>query len=97
MMRPHMAHIHNTMIKKRLADEAADTKSSIRKYRDLVEKARASGYDDDAIIIELESEKDRIRKDIQCGDSLYLKGVENAQTACLASIDEIIKELKGEN
>lgn len=96
-MRPHLAYIQNTLIKKHLAEKAADQSTSYRKYMSNVEKARKLGFHDSEIIKELESEAERIRKDIRAGDSLFLQGVANAQKACIDSIALIISELKGEN
>lgn len=95
-MRPHMAHFQNTLIKKKLAEKAGERDEARTKYMASVEKARAAGYTNEAIAEELATERERIRKDIRIGDSLFLKGVENAQRACIATIDEIISELKGE-
>lgn len=91
-----MAHIQNTLIKKQLAEDAKDISGPQEKYKKLVAQARDAGYSDLAIMNELQKERDRIKKDIRCGDSMFLKGVENAQAACLVAIDKIIDELKGE-
>lgn len=95
-MRPHLAHLQNTMIKKQLAVDALDTDKPMKRFRDLVARARAAGYDGVAIITELQAERFRIKTDIRCGDSLFLKGIENAQSACIVAIDKIISEIKGE-
>lgn len=93
-MRPHMAHLHNTFIKRRLAEDAA--KTSIDKYEALVEKARRGGFSDEEIIAELEAEKIRVQSDLRMGDANFLQGVRNAQRSCLASIDFVISQLKGD-
>lgn len=92
-----MAHIQNTLAKKQLVQEALDIQAPLKKYRELVAGAKARGFDNEAIAAELEDERARITHDIRCGDSLFLKGVENAQSACIVAIDKILSELKGEN
>lgn len=96
-MKPHMAHIQNTLIKKRLSEEAKDEKSTYAKYRELADKALANGYPKEAIIDELESEMAEIQLDVRNGDHLFQVGVSNAKQACLNAIRTVISELKGES
>lgn len=96
-MKPHLAHIQNTLIKKQLAVEAGDRPTTYRKYWDMIKKEREKGTPDVIIIAELEGERARILKDQREGnDPLFQQGVHNAKVACLSSIELIISELKGE-
>ncbi len=94
-MKPHMAHINNTLVRKKLATDARNVEPSLETYRRLVRKARAAGYSASGIIAELEAEKHRVLMDIRAGDAIFLEGVRNAQNACIVAIDTIISELKG--
>lgn len=96
-MRPHMQHLAHTMVRKQMAAEAGNKQSSYSKYRKLVLTAKEMGFSNDQIIEELELEKNRIKKDIRVGDSIFQQGVANSQNACMVSIALIISELKGEN
>ena len=96
-MKPHLAHINNTIIKKQLADDAKNTKTSYAKYRAKIDKALANGYPKQAIIDELEHEVQDIMLDERDGDPIFKQGVHNAKVACISSIRTIIAELKGEN
>lgn len=95
-MRPHLAHMNNTLIRKQLANEAGNKQSAYSKYRKIVAEAREMGFDNEHIILELEAEKARIKQDIRVGDSIHMQGVANAQNACMVSIALVISELKGE-
>lgn len=99
-MRPHMAHIQNTLIKKKLAEDASNQETSYKKYMKLVTKARNLGHSVYEIISELENEKNVIEKmnhDNHEGDPIFQQGVRNAKTSCINAINIIIEELKGEN
>lgn len=92
-MRPHLAHINNMLIKKKLAEEAKESKTSYAKYSKLVEKARNEGHEDDEIIEELEREKERIINDYREGDPIFQSGLINAKAACLNSLELVISEI----
>lgn len=93
-MRPHMAHIQNTMIKKKLAEKAKEP--SYDQYRRMVDAAFAAGWDKERILMELEAEKQRIQEDKREGDPIFQQGLQNAKASCVASIEILISELKGE-
>lgn len=94
-MRPHMAHIQNTLIKKQLSEEAGNHKTSYRKYKRLVDSAISQGYDEGQIILELEVEKQRIKNDVkESDDPFFIQGVKAAQRSCEMAINLIINELK---
>lgn len=90
-MKPHMAHINNTMIRKQLVEKAKE--SPYDNYKKKVDEALSLGFPKDKIIIELENEIQRIKKDIRAGDSLHMQGVLNAQNACMDAIYVLITEL----
>lgn len=92
-MKPHMAHIANTVARQQAAEKALD--SPYARYWALVEKARASGYDDELIIEELEAEAERVRYDEREGDRIFQKGLDNSKVSCLAALMSIIAEIKG--
>lgn len=97
-MKPHLAHIQNTIIKKQLSEDAKNTKTSYAKYRMRVEHAIRAGHPKEDIILELECEISRIMDDQrESNDPLFQQGVHNAKVACISSIRTIIAELKGEN
>ncbi len=96
-MKPHMAHIHNTMIKKKLAKDAGDVSTTIAGYRAKIAKAQAFGFPAADIIEELRLERESISKDIRAGEAIFLQGVVNAKRACIAAIDQLISELKGDD
>jgi len=97
-LKPHLAHIQNTLVKKQLAEEAADRNTSYRRYMHMIEAARRNGYSEERIVAELEAEKERILKDQREGDDpLFQQGVHNAKVACLSSIELILSELKGDD
>lgn len=95
-MRPHMAHLQNTLIRKQLMNEAGNKQSSYSRYRALVTRAREQGFTDEQIIHELLIEKERIKRDIRIGDSIFQQGVANSQNACMVSITLVISEIKGD-
>lgn len=95
-MKPHMAHIAETMIRKELAVEAKNPKTSYTRYCQLVDRARAGGYSDADIIKELKEERKRISDDKREGDPLFQEGVHNSKVSCLHAISLIISELEGE-
>lgn len=95
-MKPHMAHIAETIIRKRLAEDAKNPETSYEKYTKKVEAAKTAGYTTAEIIAALECEIERVRKDHRPGDALFLHGVNNSKLACISSISVIIAELKGE-
>ncbi len=96
-MKPHLAHINNTLIKKQLAAEAKNEKADYARYRKNVDGAIKNGYPIDAIVSELEHEILVIQADRQHGDAIFQQGVHNAKVSCITAIRTIIAELKGEN
>lgn len=97
-MKPHMAHIQNTLIKKKLAEDAKNTTTSYSRYRTKVDRALQAGYSKADIVTELESEINFIMTDTRdSNDPLFQQGVHNAKVACISSIRTIIAELKGED
>lgn len=97
-MKPHLAHINNTLIRKHLAERASDQESSYKRYRSLSNKAIAQGYSVYQVIEALEEERKRIERDETFkGDPLFEYGVANAKQACINAIKLVIDELKGEN
>jgi len=95
-MRPHMAHINNTLLKKKLAEDAADRATSYKRYMDKVKDAKALGFSVQAIIVGLEEEMEHIKQDERDGDGIFQFGLKNAKESCLNAISNIIEELKGE-
>lgn len=95
-MKPHLAYINNTLIKKQLAKEAKNEKTSYVKYRTKVDKALKAGYPAYAIISELENEIVSIMATQHQGDAIFQEGVHNSKVACISAIRIIIAELKGE-
>lgn len=97
-MKPHLAHIQNTLIKKQLVVEAGDRPTTYKRYWEMIKRAREAGTSDETIIAELEAESARILKDQrESDDPMFQQGVHNAKVACMSSIELIISELKGEN
>lgn len=96
-MRPHMAHIHKTMVRKQLAERAKDAKGPMNQYRRKVEAALAQGYFESEIIHELEGELSRIETDEQEGDQLHQEGVKNVKSACKEAIETVIAELRSKD
>ena len=98
LMRPHMAHINNTLIKKHLAKEAGDESLSYQKYMQMVNRAETDGWKLPMIIAELKAEKERIELDPRNGggEPILQQGFDNAKMACINAINRIISELKGE-
>lgn len=96
-MKPYLAHMQNTLIKKQLAIEAGDRPTTYKRYWNMIKAARRNGTSTEQIVEELLAEKERILKDQREGDDpLFQQGVHNAKVACLSSIELIIEELKGE-
>lgn len=95
-MKPHLAYINNTLIRKQLANEARNEQTSYRKYMGMVEQARQDGFNDDHIVSELEAEKWRIEHDLREGDAIFQQGLANAKTSCTIAIARIISEIKGQ-
>lgn len=97
-MRPHMAHINNTLIKKQLAKAAANENTSYKNYMAMVQRAEKDGWKLPMIIAELQAEKRRIEEDPRngSGDPILQQGYDNAKMACVNAIRVIISELKGE-
>lgn len=97
-MKPHMAYINNTLIKKQLAKNAKDPKTAYVKYRAKADKALKAGFPLFSVIQELEREIETIMSDQrESNDPLFMEGVHNAKVSCISSIRTIIAELKGEN
>lgn len=92
-----MEHIQTTLARKRLVDEAGDIDKAYHNYRAGVLAAQNSGMRKAAIIEELMDEMERIKLDQREGDPLFKVGVHNLKVACVAAINKIIEELKGEN
>lgn len=95
-MRPHMAHIQNTLIKKQLSENAKNSVTSYHKYKKKATDLLNEGYSKESIIKELELEMDNIRNDRRNGDDLFQEGMRNAKVACISAIRVVISELKGE-
>lgn len=95
-MKPHMRYIQDTIRRKKVAEKVGDKQTTYDKYKDAVAVARERGTSDGQIIMELEDEKTRIENDTRNGDSIYNQGILNARIACIASIDLIIAEIRGE-
>lgn len=93
-MRPHMAHINNTLIKKKLAEDAKDQVSSYQRYRTIVKTAREAGYTDHEIMSALCAEKTRIQQDEREGDEIFKEGVRNSKIACLNAISMVMSEIE---
>ena len=95
-MKPHLAYINNSIIKKQLAEKAKDQKTSYQKYRATVDMLLEKGIPIPEIITELEDEEARILAKEHEGDPIFQQGVHNAKVACITSIRVIIAELKGD-
>lgn len=96
-MKPHLAHIQNTLIKKVLAEDAKKERTSYARYRGIADKALARGVPKAMVIAELESELDTIGRDVREGDDpFFQEGVRNAKVSCTNAIKVVIQELKGE-
>jgi len=86
-MKPHMAYMNNTLIKKELAESAKNQKTSYRKYREQVDAVLAIGHTKDQVIEELEMEIERIMGDNRPSeDPIFQQGVHNAKVACISAI-----------
>lgn len=94
-MKPHMAYIHNTMIKKKLAENAKA--STYETYRQKVSGLLQEGYPKETLIDELGNEISRIEADERDGDNIFQNGVHNAKVSCVSALRLIIKELKGDD
>lgn len=93
-MRPHMAHIAETLERKAMAEDAKDIQSSYKKYRAIADRSLSEGYFPATVAAELAHEIVRIEEDVREGDQLYLNGVANAKTACIAAIRTVIAEIE---
>lgn len=96
-MRPHMAYIQHTLKRKQATENAANDQTSYLAYTKIAAQARMNGLDNNAILAELEWEKERIENDHREGDALFQQGLSNSKTSCIKAIDRIISEIKGEN
>lgn len=83
-------------MRKRLAQDAKDQRSSYVKYRKKVNQALTDGHAREAIIIELYEEIERITASESPGDAIYQQGVHNAKMSCKSAIRRIITELREE-
>lgn len=95
-MKPHLAHINNTLIKKQLAEKAKDTQSTYAQYRSKADQLMQVMPIED-IVSELELEISRIMASNHEGDDIFQQGVHNSKVSCISSIRTLIAELKGEN
>lgn len=96
-MKPHMAHIQETIERKRQIEKAGNIDATYEQYMNLVRKAYLADYSKERIIDELENEMKRIEADKrENGDAIFQSGVRVSKTTCLNVIGRIIRELKGE-
>lgn len=93
-MKPHLAHMHNTLIKKKLAEDAGNQETSYKNYKSLAKRALDEGYAPILVIAELEAELTKIEADEREGDPIFQNGVANAKTSCSNAIKLVINELK---
>lgn len=95
-MKPHLNHIAHTLARKLAVSKAKE--SSYQLYWEKVKRAFEQGYTKTDVIIQLESEMDRIKEDERGeeGDPLFKIGITNAKESCLNAIELIVTELKGE-
>lgn len=96
-MRPHMAHIAQTLARKDAVREAGNTQSSYARYTEMVKKAIENGWLMEDIVVELEGEKERIESDMREGDALFQQGMRATKTSCLNAIELVLSELREEN
>lgn len=91
-----MAHINNTLVRKRLAKDAMDEEKDYNRYMEVVSRAVANGYPKEAIINELEDEILAITHDKRDGDALFQEGLWNTKMSCINAIKRVIEKLKEE-
>jgi hypothetical protein len=96
-VKPHLAHISNTLIKKQLACMAGNEQTAYAKYKNKVDFALAAKVKESEIIEELNREIETIEADKRDGDPIFQEGIHNAKTACISAIRLLISELKGDN
>jgi hypothetical protein len=91
-----MAHIQNTLQRKKAVVEASYVDPTLKKYRNSVDLYVSHGYSKPQIIAELLAEKERILGDNRKGDAIFHQGLANVKNSCVKAIDLIVSELNGE-
>ncbi len=95
-MKPHMAHIAETIARKQLVEDAKKPETSYRQYKQIANEALGAGFTKEEIAESLEVVIEMIKNHNSSGDALFLQGVHNWKVSCIASIKVIIAELKGQ-